>query len=122
MLVFAAFVAASASGSTPVPAASIGNVGGGKTGKRAFYALFEPMLRVPGEWPSAYEQFRDGVIILDPFNATAATVASLVVLPCTAHGFNSTISLHAHDAEACAALNGACCCTASPCVVPNRRK
>lgn len=43
-------------------------------GKRAFYALFEPMLRVPGEWPSRYEQFRGGVIVLDPFNATRDTV------------------------------------------------
>jgi hypothetical protein len=46
-------------------------------GKRAFYALFEPMLRAPGEWPSRYEQFRDGVVVLDPFNATRATVAEV---------------------------------------------
>ena len=46
-----------------------------KKGK-AFYALFEPMLR-NAEWPSAYGHFRDGVFILDPFNVTSATVKKI---------------------------------------------
>jgi hypothetical protein len=44
------------------------------TGQKAFYSLFEPMLRNPNEWPASYERFRDGVIVLDPYNATAKTV------------------------------------------------
>ena len=62
------------------PRASPPNSGGpvpAPHGKRAFYALFEPMLRVPGEWPEKYEQFRNGVIVFDPFNVTRATVAEV---------------------------------------------
>lgn len=32
-------------------------------GTRAFYALYEPMLRVKGEWPERYEQFRNGCVV-----------------------------------------------------------
>ena len=45
--------------------------------KNAFYAFFEPMMRAPGEWPSKYERFRDGVIVMDPYNASQATVAEV---------------------------------------------
>ena len=47
--------------------------GGGGGGARAFYTLFAPMLNSP-DWPSAYEEYRGGVVVMQPFNVTRATV------------------------------------------------
>ena len=38
-----------------------------------FFTLFAPMLRSPG-WPGAYEQYRDGIVVMNPYNASAADV------------------------------------------------
>ena len=47
-------------------------------GRQAFYGLYEPMLRAPGrEWPYRYNRFSGGVVVMDPFNVTAATVAEV---------------------------------------------
>ena len=45
--------------------------------KKAFYALFEPMLRNTIEWPAAYAGFQDGIMILDPFNVSTLTVTKV---------------------------------------------
>jgi hypothetical protein len=45
--------------------------------KKAFYALFEPMLRNAIEWPAAYAGFQDGIMILDPFNVSTLTVTKV---------------------------------------------
>jgi hypothetical protein len=42
--------------------------------RHAFYILFQPMMNDPSEWPSKYEQYRDGVVVMYPFNVTADTV------------------------------------------------
>jgi hypothetical protein len=41
-------------------------------GKSAFYSLFEPMMRVPSEWPSSYKSFTGGTLVMDPFNVRGA--------------------------------------------------
>ena len=43
------------------------------TGTRAFYAIFQPMLESP-DWPIAYEEYRGGLIVMNPFNATRSDV------------------------------------------------
>ena len=45
-------------------------------GTRAFYTIFEPMLRSP-DWPSAYEEYRGGVVVMQPFNATREVVETV---------------------------------------------
>ena len=39
----------------------------------AFYILFEAMTRAP-EWPTAYDRFRGGTVVMNPFNVTRETV------------------------------------------------
>jgi hypothetical protein len=46
------------------------------SGRRAFYTIFAPMLDSP-DWPSAYEQYRGGLIIMNPFNATREIVQAV---------------------------------------------
>ena len=41
--------------------------------RRAFYSIFAAMLDAP-EWPAAYEEYRGGVVIMQPHNATKSTV------------------------------------------------
>jgi Ca2+-binding EF-hand superfamily protein len=43
------------------------------TGHRAFFMVFSPMLESP-DWPSAYEEYRGGIVVMNPFNASKATV------------------------------------------------
>jgi hypothetical protein len=43
------------------------------TGHRAFFILFTPMLDSP-DWPSKYEEYRGGVIVMNPFNASKEAV------------------------------------------------
>ena len=42
-------------------------------GHRAFFILFAPMLESP-DWPSRYEEYRGGVVVMNPFNASRATI------------------------------------------------
>ena len=43
------------------------------TGHRAFFILFSPMLDSP-DWPSKYEQYRGGIVVMNPFNTSKSTV------------------------------------------------
>lgn len=36
---------------------------------RAFFIIFSPMLDSP-DWPNAYEQYRGGIVVMNPFNAS----------------------------------------------------
>jgi hypothetical protein len=40
---------------------------------RAFFMVFSPMLESP-DWPSAYEVYRGGLVVMNPYNSTKATV------------------------------------------------
>jgi hypothetical protein len=42
-------------------------------GHRAFFIVFSPMLDAP-EWPRAYNRYRGGLVVMNPFNATNVTV------------------------------------------------
>eukprot|EP00039_Didymoeca_costata_P001546 m.53215 g.53215 ORF g.53215 m.53215 type:complete len:334 (+) comp10849_c0_seq2:5027-6028(+) len=46
---------------------------GALNGTRAFFIFFAPMLQSP-DWPSAYSKYKDGVVIMNPFNATVENV------------------------------------------------
>lgn len=41
--------------------------------RRAFYTMFAAMLEAP-EWPAAYEEYRGGVVVMQPHNANKSTV------------------------------------------------
>ena len=43
------------------------------TGHRAFFMVFSPMLDSP-DWPAAYLQYRGGIVVMNPFNTSKATV------------------------------------------------
>ena len=46
--------------------------------RQAFYGLYEPMMRAPGEWPQRYHRFNNGgVVVMDPYNVSRATVAEV---------------------------------------------
>lgn len=46
------------------------------TGRQAFFIFFASMLR-GDDWPHGFRQYRNGAVILDPSNATAADVSTL---------------------------------------------
>eukprot|EP00935_MAST-01C_sp_MAST-1C-sp1_P000831 g831.t1 len=44
-----------------------------RAGHRAFYTVFSPMLKAP-DWPQAYAPYRGGLVVMNPFNSSRATV------------------------------------------------
>ena len=43
------------------------------TGHRAFFMVFSPMLHSP-DWPTKYKEYKGGIVVMNPFNASKATV------------------------------------------------
>lgn len=56
--------------------ASAARAGDPPAGRRGFFVFFAAMLDDP-KWPADYRGFQNGVVILDPFGASAATVSTL---------------------------------------------
>ena len=81
--------------------------------RHGFYLLFAPMLDGP-EWPHAYEMYRDGIIILYPFNVTAQTTQRIK------DDLNATVLMYFDTQDIAIETSGLCVNQANTACNPRR--